>query len=161
MAVLRANQVLAPSVFVLILVLGSLFALQPLWLQRNYLLDQKRSLFFLKEEMQQANKKSSYYQQLSVRLHKERSQLIKPKLQMGELQALTDVAPLKLIDAKPINFDAQSIEISLRGSYANALRYVQKQFSQFGNIHLIKFYVEHYAGTGRFTIVWGIDDEMV
>ena len=160
MAVLKVNQVLASCTFVLIIFLGSAFLLRPLWLQRDYLLEQKKNLFSLKEGMQQANRKYSYYQQLFECLKKEKSQLIRPGLKMGELQELTNVAPLNLIDVKPTDFDAQSVEISLHGSYSNALRYVQKQFLQFGNIHLIKFHAQHYSGVGLFTIVWGVNNEV-
>jgi len=160
MMALRSKKLLSPALFCLIIFLGSTLVLKPLWQRHDDLLVYQEELVSLNEKLNKANAKYLAYQKIVAKLRKEKSQLKKTVLHMDNLQALLDVKPLELIDVKPKDFDAQRIEITLSGSYSSVLRYIQKQFLRFSNIHLLTLYGQRYVGSGRFTIVWGVDDEM-
>lgn len=159
MVALRINKILAPLLFIFIVFFGVFFVLRPLWAHREHTLRQENSLRSLSEKMRLANGQSGYYDQVLEHLYNENLRLAQPNLKMSELQVLTNVGRLKLINVKPADFDEKSIEMTLHGSYSDALRYVQKQLSFFGNLHLEKFYAQRDVGLGRFTIIWSVDDE--
>ena len=133
---------------------GFFIVLKPLWQQSQALRLEERQLQQLEEKISKVNHLGDVFAQNVKQLQSDKVQLVRSPLGDNALADLLRTPNLTLLKAKPVAFDAQTIEITLQGSYRDVLLYLQASLNRYSNIHLAKFYAQGSQLLGRYDIVW-------